>query len=588
MEDIREELFKGISAARVTACIFADGEGLLCVAGDAVETAEELGLTVDYAAEDGTRVLKGDMLMQLSGTPIQMARAEDELMGCMLKPSGVATAAAAFVHAAGGELRVVCGSWKKLPAELRPRLRRAVALGGVAARITDGPMVYLDKNIVEMLGGIQKSLGAAESVEGRKKVVQIRARSENGNIVREAWAAISSGADIVFVDTGHIEDAALVAREVKPVLSEWEREYGYRKVEIAYAGGVTLEDVRTLRGSGVDIVGVGRAIIDAPMLDMHMDVIKVERGPCGHGYDLLDKSELLIEGIHLSSGNLNRISDAVAEEIGIDPQDVLVIDVRDGTVALDVLRREVDPRGFIGRERAILTRLAAMEGVELEESAHISSRGMLGWIAGDSESDAMMRRELEKAEANVGRVRERIARRAIVFPSGAEVEDGEIEDTNTPMLLKMLRESGFEADRGEILKDDIDLFTGKLRRACDMGYGLIITTGGVGAEDKDHSVEAIERLDRTAAAPYIAKFTAGEGRHRKDGIRIGVGKVGPVLLVALPGPNDEVALCAGTVIEGAQNGWSKELIAAKLAGILRERLREKVGHCHRHHERAEQ
>lgn len=213
---------------------------------------------------------------------------------------------------------------------------------------------------------------------------------------------------------------------------------------------------------------------------------------------------------------------------------------------------------------------------------------MLGWIAGDSESDAMMRRELEKAEANVGRVRERIARRAIVFPSGAEVEDGEIEDTNTPMLLKMLRESGFEADRGEILKDDIDLFTGKLRRACDMGYGLIITTGGVGAEDKDHSVEAIERLDRTAAAPYIAKFTAGEGRHRKDGIRIGVGKVGPVLLVALPGPNDEVALCAGTVIEGAQNGWSKELIAAKLAGILRERLREKVGHCHRHHERAEQ
>lgn len=47
MEDIREELFKGISAARVTACIFSDGEGLLCGAGDAVETAEELGLTVD-------------------------------------------------------------------------------------------------------------------------------------------------------------------------------------------------------------------------------------------------------------------------------------------------------------------------------------------------------------------------------------------------------------------------------------------------------------------------------------------------------------------------------------------------------------
>ena len=97
----------------------------------------------------------------------------------------------------------------------------------------------------------------------------------------------------------------------------------------------------------MDIVGVGRAIIDAPLLDMHMDVVKVESDEDHrHKYDLLDKSELLIQGIRLERGNLNVISDIVAEELGIDPDDVLVIDVRDSSVALDILQKAARSEGL--------------------------------------------------------------------------------------------------------------------------------------------------------------------------------------------------------------------------------------------------
>ena len=81
---------------------------------------------------------------------------------------------------------------------------------------------------------------------------------------------------------------------------------------------------------------------------------------------------------------------------------------------------------------------------------------------------------------------------------------------------------------------------------------MIITTGGVGAENKDFSVEAIERLDADAATPYIAKFVMGHGRHSKEGIRIGVGQMGITKYIALPGPNDEVALCIDTVVRGVK------------------------------------
>ena len=584
MDDIRDVLFEQDSGSRVTACIFSDGDGVLSGVERAAAKAAELGLAVNFAASEGAALMVGDLVMELCGSPKAIAQAEDRLMGLMLKPSGIATAASRFVHAAGN-MRIVCGSWKKLPYEMKPLISEAVTAGGAGARICEEPMVYLDKNYVEMLGGIQASLRAADKLEGRKKVVQIRGRYENGDIVREAFSAISAGADIVFVDTGRLSDIRKVCEALLPALKSWKEEFGYRDVKLAYAGGVSFEQIPELRSLGVDIVGVGRAIIDAPLLDMHMDVVKVESDEDHrHKYDLLDKSELLIEGIRLEHGNLNRISDIVAGELGIDPDDVLVIDVRDSSVALDILQKQLDPNVFIGKERAILDRLSHTDGVFVSEETRISSRGMLGWIVADEDEAANMFSELERGRQNTEKITQIIRKRAIVFPSGTEVEAGEIEDTNTPLLISKLTEAGFTAEAGPVLKDDLDLFTGKLRRAMDGGYGVLITTGGVGAENKDFSVEAILRLDPAAATPYIAKFKVGEGRHRKEGIRIAVGQVGFTTLVALPGPNDEVALCADCLIEGLTKGWSKEVLAGQLAKLLRARLSEKMtahhGHAH--------
>lgn len=584
MDDIRDVLFEQDSGSRVTVCIFSDGDGVLSGVERAAAKAAELGLAVNFAASEGAALMVGDLVMELCGSPKAIAQAEDRLMGLMLKPSGIATAASRFVHAAGN-MRIVCGSWKKLPYEMKPLISEAVTAGGAGARICEEPMVYLDKNYVEMLGGIQASLRAADKLEGRKKVVQIRGRYENGDIVREAFSAISAGADIVFVDTGRLSDIRKVCEALLPALKSWKEEFGYRDVKLAYAGGVSFEQIPELRSLGVDIVGVGRAIIDAPLLDMHMDVVKVESDEDHrHKYDLLDKSELLIEGIRLEHGNLNRISDIVAGELGIDPDDVLVIDVRDSSVALDILQKQLDPNVFIGKERAILDRLSHTDGVFVSEETRISSRGMLGWIVADEDEAANMFSELERGWQNTEKITQIIRKRAIVFPSGTEVEAGEIEDTNTPLLISKLTEAGFTAEAGPVLKDDLDLFTGKLRRAMDGGYGVLITTGGVGAENKDFSVEVILRLDPAAATPYIAKFKVGEGRHRKEGIRIAVGQVGFTTLVALPGPNDEVALCADCLIEGLTKGWSKEVLAGQLAKLLRARLSEKMtahhGHAH--------
>lgn len=579
MTDLRDELFLKIERKRVTACLYADMDGVISGIGNAVREADRIGLTVDFSVTDGTEVLAGDLLMQFSGTPKQIGLAEDTLIGQISKFSGVATAARAFVKKVGPETRIVCGSWKKMPVQIKEGLRTAIETGGAHIRISDQPMVYLDKNYVSMFGGIQASLAAAAQMSGRKKVIQVKGRFEGGDIVREAWAAITAGADIVYIDTGKIDDLLRITQCIRPRLRELESS-GYRSIEFAFGGGVRYEDLDALRNAGADIIGVGRCIVDAPLLDLRMEVTAVE-DPIHHGdYDLLDKSELKIEGIFLAHTNLTDLAAIVADVIGVDVKDVLVIDVRDGAVALDILQKQLDPSRFIAKEETLLRRLSALKGVTLADGARITSNGMLGWIVGSDADIEEGLTAMEHSQQLAAQIKEIVSGRVIVFPTGTEVERGEIVDTNTPLIAEKFTAAGFSVNRGDILKDDVELFSRRLWRAAEEGYSVSITTGGVGAEDKDHSVEAVLRLDPQACTPYIAKFQAGHGRHSKEGIRIAVGQMGLTTYIALPGPNDEVALCIDTVVHGISEGWSKEILANSLAKILRTRLREKIGVAH--------
>lgn len=264
MTDPRPLIFSEIAHARVSAAVVADGPGLVMQTSAASTVATEIGLTIEDCVADGQRVTPGTVLMRVTGSPIQIALAEERLIGIMAKPSGIATAARQFVDAAAGRLRIVSGAWKKLPLTDKEMLRAAISSGGASARIAEWPFVYLDKNFVTMLGGVQatmEAVAAQRDIDGYRRVVQV-------TNVPDAIVAARGGAGIIFVDTGRIADAAAAARALC--------ETGLRShVELAFGGGVELADVEALAVAGVDIADIGRAIVDAPLLDMSIRVLNV-------------------------------------------------------------------------------------------------------------------------------------------------------------------------------------------------------------------------------------------------------------------------------------------------------------------------
>lgn len=291
------------------------------------------------------------------------------------------------------------------------------------------------------------------------------------------------------------------------------------------------------------------------------------------GYDLLRKTELHIDDIFLSNANLSAIAAAAADVLGFEPSEVLVVDYRDGALVLDVHNTCVDARAIAGQEENLIESLGALPGVRVTDRTSVSSRGMLGWIGLDRERTIAA---LESGERMATGILRNVANRVIVFSSGAEVERGEIEDTNIPAVMERLSGEGYQVMRGEVLRDDIGAIATRIREACETGgYGVVITTGGVGAEDKDQTVEAVREVDPDAATPYICHFEAGTGRHVKDGVRIAVGEYNGTLIISLPGPNDEVKASLGPMVRGLRAGAGKGELAESIAANLRSILREK-------------
>ena len=237
--------------------------GVIAGTDKAGREAGRLGLAVKKLLAEGDLVRPRGTIGHFQGRVKEVIMGEDYLIGCIGKPSGIATAAQQFARAAGDGLKIVSGGWKKMPFEIKEPVRNAVLAGGAFIRITEEPFIYLDKNYIAAFGGIGKCLKAVSHLKNHLKAVQLKGKYNN--IGDEALEAVTLGADILFIDTGNIDDLNKVSARIKKA--------GRRNnIEIAFGGNIRIEEVEKLKATDVDILDVGRAIIDAPLLDLKYGV----------------------------------------------------------------------------------------------------------------------------------------------------------------------------------------------------------------------------------------------------------------------------------------------------------------------------
>jgi len=241
------------------ALIVARTEGI--VAG--IDVAREVFLQVDPSLRfeafvpDGGKVRKEDVVATIEGKVASILKAERTALNFLGRLSGIASETARYVEATGGTKARMTDTRKTTPG-IRLLEKYAVRMGGGKShRPHLGEAILIKDNHLAALRVL--GLGLKEAIEraceGSALKVEVEVES-----VDEARQALEAGADIIMLDNMPVRDMRKVV------------ELNQGRAVVEASGGITLDNVRSVAESGVDLISVGALTHSARALDLSIEL----------------------------------------------------------------------------------------------------------------------------------------------------------------------------------------------------------------------------------------------------------------------------------------------------------------------------
>ncbi|MCX5821505.1 MAG: carboxylating nicotinate-nucleotide diphosphorylase [Deltaproteobacteria bacterium] len=273
-ELIRTALAEDVGMGDVTtgAALRGDEKGLaratakaeLVVAG--IEVFGEVFRTLDPALtfttcrRDGEEAGMGDILAEISGSLASILTAERVALNLLQRMCGIATLTRRYIDEIAGMHAKILDTRKTAPG-LRVLDKYAVRAGGGCNHrfaLYDG--VLIKDNHITAVGGIGE---AVRRVRGRvPHTLKIEVEVKNEAELEEALIA---GADAVLLDNMGLDEMAAAVKRVAA------------KIPLEASGNMTLERVRAVAATGVDLISVGALTHSVAAADISLNVVQVEK-----------------------------------------------------------------------------------------------------------------------------------------------------------------------------------------------------------------------------------------------------------------------------------------------------------------------
>lgn len=204
--------------------------------------------------EDGGTVADGGTIAHISATTRALLTGERTALNFLGRLSGIATLTASFVKAVEGTgARIACT--RKTTPGLRAFEKYAVrAGGGVNHRFGLYDAVLVKDNHIAAAGGLAKALERLRARSGHLARVEVEV-----DTLDQLEQALRFPIDAVLLDNMGVE---MLKKAVKLVAG---------RVVTEASGGVTLETVREIASTGVDLISVGALTHSPRSLDSSLE-----------------------------------------------------------------------------------------------------------------------------------------------------------------------------------------------------------------------------------------------------------------------------------------------------------------------------
>ncbi|WP_344666471.1 carboxylating nicotinate-nucleotide diphosphorylase [Catenulispora yoronensis] len=246
---------------------------------------------VESLVADGARVQAGDVLVRLTGPARSLITAERTVLNFLQRLCGIATFTDRFVQAVAGTPARILDTRKTAPG-LRALDKYAVTVGGGSNhRLSLAAMVLLKENHIAAAGGVTAAIeavrkGMAES--GTRVPIEVEVQT-----VAEAWEALEALEPLeapVALETLKTLNALetgvgwllldnMEPADIEEVVRVRAGRPGGAEILLEASGNVTLDRVRTIADTGVDLISIGALTHSAPALDLTMLIALDEDRP---------------------------------------------------------------------------------------------------------------------------------------------------------------------------------------------------------------------------------------------------------------------------------------------------------------------
>ena len=222
----------------------------------------EYGIEIISSKDDGDRIAKGDILLELEGNARKILLLERTALNLLMRMSGVASKTNRIltkVREVNPKIKVA-GTRKTAPA-LQKFDKLAISIGGGDThRNALDDMVLIKDNHIAVVGSVKDALLLAKENVSFSKKIEIEVESTEDAII-----AAENGADIVMFDNMSPEEAqdtldALVAKDLR------------KDILVEISGGITEDNILDYAPLDVDIISLGSITHQANSLNFSLDM----------------------------------------------------------------------------------------------------------------------------------------------------------------------------------------------------------------------------------------------------------------------------------------------------------------------------
>src|ERR671918_1208962 len=258
--DITSDNIIPAGLAAVAAIVCKSPFAIVCGLEEAAMLFDICGCKSEILVKDGSKVVKGTVVMNVSGYARAILKAERTAINIIMRMSGIATETRRIVDLAKD---ITILATRKTAPGLRYFDKKAVVLGGGAThRMRLDDMVLIKDNHLALVSDLGKCIRLAKKNVGSSIKVECEARTKE-----EALAAVAAEADTVMLDNFTPKQAQETIRQI--------RRMGLRnKVKIELSGGINQNNIRHYSRTKPDFISLGYITHSSKAIDFSLEIMK--------------------------------------------------------------------------------------------------------------------------------------------------------------------------------------------------------------------------------------------------------------------------------------------------------------------------